>query len=130
MTKKNPAIPPVPKYAEEQNLAWLRCPTKDGSIVAVVEDMVDWMVVFDPKNPADHYPQSREDWNFPSPEGGTAWGGIMIYTLDELMKQDKLGKKVGVSWDPEKKILMFAMDSAWIQSISEVQRDFYNPSIH
>ena len=128
MAKTN--IPPVPKYAEEQNLGWVRCNNTQGQIVAVVEDMIEWMVVFDRNNPQDHHSQHRDDWQLRLPDGGTAWGSILVSTLDVLIEQSNKGIEVGVWFDENTRTLMFAMDSDWVQSVTKLQQDIYKPTIH
>jgi hypothetical protein len=127
--QKKQAIPPVPKYAEEQNLAWVRCHNLDGRAVAVVEDMIDWMVIFDSKNPESHFAQAREDWQHQHAEGGTAWGNIMMRTLDELSKQNAEGKYTRIFWNEQRKSLMFGLDSDYVNSIHALQREVYGDSL-
>jgi len=127
--QKKQAIPPVPKYAEEQNLAWVRCHNLDGTAVAVVEDMVDWMVIFDSKNPESHFAQAREDWQHQHAEGGTMWGNIMIKTLDELSKQNAEGKYTRIFWNEKRKSLMFGLDSEYVNSIHALQREVYGDTL-
>jgi hypothetical protein len=128
--QKKQAIPPVPKYAEEQNLAWVRCHNMDGTAVAVVEDMIDWMVIFDSSNPESYFDQAREDWSFPDTQnGGSAWGNIMIHTLNELSKQNAEGKKTRIVWNEKRKALMFGLDSEYVNSIHSLQREVYGDTL-
>ena len=127
--QKKQAIPPVPKYADEQNLAWVRCFNQNNEAVAVVEDMAEWMIVFDSSNPANHFAQNRNDWQHKHPEGGTMWGNIMLRTLDELSKQNAEGKKTRIWWNDERKSLMFGLDSEWVNSIHGIQREVYGDTL-
>jgi hypothetical protein len=127
--QKKQAIPPVPKYAEEQNLAWVRCFNLEGKAVAVVEDMAEWMVIFDSKNPESYFAQCREDWQHYHLDGGTMWGNIMMRTLDELSKQNAEGKYTRIFWNEQRKTLMFGLDSDYVNSIHSLQREVYGDSL-
>ena len=129
--QKKQGIPPVPKYAEEQNLAWVRCYDMDGKMVAVVEDMAEAMVVYDSSNPGMCFSQHREDWSFPDTKnGGSAWGNIMLRTLDELSKQNAAGKKTRIVWNDKRKALLFGLDSEYVNSIHTLQREVNGDSLH
>ena len=123
------SLPPVPAYAEQQNLAWIRCLNQNGNIVAVVEDKLDYLVIVNNKNFEDFRVMPREQFSMPGTEGGTMFGEIMVDTIKECDRQTKQGTGGGLMYDSEKNALLFKMDPDWMTSILGIERELFNPTI-